>query len=222
MCYFVVCLLLFTACHYPRPDLQKEGMSDQVKDSLTYLAERHYTYNTNFEVQADSVVLERLPVKDSFISLYRGDRVVVAEFAIHPADSVDSVWVKLAHSQEAQGWIREKDLIHSFVPTDSISQFIYLFSDTHASYFVIVFALFMGAYLFRAFRRKQLQMVYFNDIANTARYVNTITSSNLISKTRIRPDYPLIGLTLSYTFNQFKLKNGLSNNSKDLFEGTNH
>lgn len=163
-CYSVVCLLLFTACHYPRPDLQKEGMSDQVKDSLTYLAERHYTYNTNFEVQADSVVLERLPVKDSFISLYRGDRVVVAEFAIHPADSVDSVWVKLAHSQEAQGWIREKDLIHSFVPTDSISQFIYLFSDTHASYFVIVFALFMGAYLFRAFRRKQLQMVYFNDI----------------------------------------------------------
>ena len=133
-CYSVVCLLLFTACHYPRPDLQKEGMSDQVKDSLTYLAERHYTYNTNFEVQADSVVLERLPVKDSFISLYRGDRVVVAEFAIHPADSVDSVWVKLAHSQEAQGWIREKDLIHSFVPTDSISQFIYLFSDTHASY----------------------------------------------------------------------------------------
>ena len=88
LCYSVVCLLLFTACHYPRPDLQKEGMSDQVKDSLTYLAERHYTYNTNFEVQADSVVLERLPVKDSFISLYRGDRVVVAEFAIHPADSV--------------------------------------------------------------------------------------------------------------------------------------
>lgn len=127
-CYSVVCLLLFTACHYPRPDLQKEGMSDQVKDSLTYLAERHYTYNTNFEVQADSVVLERLPVKDSFISLYRGDRVVVAEFAIHPADSVDSVWVKLAHSQEAQGWIREKDLIHSFVPTDSISQFIFIYS----------------------------------------------------------------------------------------------
>lgn len=133
-CYSVVCLLLFTACHYPRPDLQKEGMSDQVKDSLTYLAERHYTYNTNFEVQADSVVLERLPVKDSFISLYRGDRVVVAEFAIHPADSVDSVWVKLAHSQEAQGWIREKDLIHSFVPTDSISQFIYLFIQRYACF----------------------------------------------------------------------------------------
>lgn len=41
--------------------------------------------------------------------LYRGDRVVVAEFAIHPADSVDSVWVKLAHSQEVQGWLRESE-----------------------------------------------------------------------------------------------------------------
>lgn len=66
--------------------------------------------------------------------LYRGDRVVVAEFAIHPADSVDSVWVKLAHSQEVQGWLRESEMMHAFVPTDSISQAIYLFSDTHASY----------------------------------------------------------------------------------------
>ena len=52
----------------------------------------------------------------------------------------------------------------SFVPTDSISQAIHLFSDTHASYFVVIFALFVGVYLLRAFRRKQLQMVYFNDI----------------------------------------------------------
>lgn len=163
-CYSMVSILFFTACHYSRPDLSVEGISDKTKDSLTYLAERHYTYNTNLEVQEDSVALERLPIKDSFVNLYRGDRVVVAEFAVHPADSVDSIWVKLAHSQDVQGWIREKELIHSFVPSDSISQFIYLFSNTHASYFVIVFALFMGAYLFRAFRRKQIQMVYFNDI----------------------------------------------------------
>ena len=29
---------------------------------------------------------------------------------------------------------------------------------------MIIFALFVGVYLFRAFRRKQLQLVYFNDI----------------------------------------------------------
>ena len=112
----------------------------------------------------DSIALERLPIKDTFIQLNKGDKVVVAEFAIHPADSVDSVWVKLAHTQDEQGWIREVDLKRSFVPTDSISQAIHLFSDTHASYFVVIFALFVGVYLLRAFRKKQLQMVYFNDI----------------------------------------------------------
>lgn len=55
-------------------------------------------------------------------------------------------------------------MMQAFVPTDSISQFIYLFSDTHASYFVIIFALFVGAWVFRLFRRKQLKIVYFNDI----------------------------------------------------------
>jgi hypothetical protein len=51
-----------------------------------------------------------------------------------------------------------------YVPTDSISQAIYLFSDTHASYFIVIFALFVAVWLFRAFRRRQLQMVCFNDI----------------------------------------------------------
>lgn len=161
---FPLIAFLLSACHYPHPDLLDENLSATTKDSLTYLYDRHYTYNTNLELRADSVMLERLPVKDAFVTLYKGDRVVVAEFAVHPADSIDSLWVKLAHSQEVQGWVREKELLQSFVPTDSISQFIYLFSDTHASYFVIIFALFVGVYLFRAFRRKQLQMVYFNDI----------------------------------------------------------
>lgn len=47
--------------------------------------------------------MECLPIKDTYIALYKGDRVVVAEFAIHPADSVDSVWVKLAHTQGGAG-----------------------------------------------------------------------------------------------------------------------
>lgn len=164
-----ICVLLFlscclASCHYPRPNLESETMSDKTRDSLTYLYERHYTWNTNLEVQDDSVTIACLPVKDCYNTLYKGDRVVVAEFAIHATDSIDSVWVKLAHSQEVQGWIRESEMMRSFVPTDSISQAIYLFSDTHASYFIIIFALFVAVWLFRAFRRKQLQMVYFNDI----------------------------------------------------------
>lgn len=168
LCYPVVSLLLclsfFSSCHYARPDFSSEEMSQRTKDSLNYLYERHYTRNMNLEVTADSVLLECLPIKDTYIKLYRGDRVVIAEFAIHPADSVDSVWVKLAHAQEEQGWLREKELKMSFVPADSISQAIHLFSDTHASYFIIIFALFVGAYLFRVFRKKQLKIVYFDDI----------------------------------------------------------
>lgn len=159
----LICCSL-ASCHYPRPDLQDEALSTATRDSLTYLYERHYTWDTNLEVQTDSVSLACLPVKDCYNVLHKGDRVVVAEFAVHSADSVDTIWVKLAHSQEIQGWIRESEMMQSFVPTDSISQFIYLFSDTHASYFVIIFALFVAVWLFRAFRRKQLQMVYFNDI----------------------------------------------------------
>ena len=153
----LLCLLLLSSCYYKAPALDSEELSKKTKDSLTYLYERHYTWNTNLEVVDDSISLECLPIKDTFIQLNKGDRVVVAEFAVHPADSVDSVWVKLAHTQDEQGWVREKELKKSFVPTDSISQAIHLFSDTHASYFIIIFALFVGVYLFRAFRRKQLQ-----------------------------------------------------------------
>ena len=139
------------SCHYPRPDSEGEVYSVIRK-------------NANLELYADSVVLELLPVKDTYITLYKGAQVVVAEFAIHAEDSVDSVWVKVAHSQKAQGWLRESELINSFVPVDSISQFIHLFSHTHVSYFVVIVALFIAVYLFRAFRRKQIRMVYFNDI----------------------------------------------------------
>lgn len=164
LCALMLSLFFFSSCHYSRPDFSSEEMSQKTKDSLNYLYERHYTWNTNLELMADSISLECLPIKDTYINLYRGDRVVVAEFAVHPADSVDSVWVKLAHSQDEQGWIREVELKQSLVPTDSISQAIHLFSNTHASYFVVIFALFVGVYLLRAFRRKQLKLVYFNDI----------------------------------------------------------
>ena len=105
----LLCLLLLSSCYYKAPALDSEELSKKTKDSLTYLYERHYTWNTNLEVVDDSISLECLPIKDTFIQLNKGDRVVVAEFAVHPADSVDSVWVKLAHTQDEQGWIREKN-----------------------------------------------------------------------------------------------------------------
>lgn len=155
MKYLASLLLLvigLMSCHYPRPEAGGEEIYSAVHK------------NANLELYADSVVLELLPIKDTYISLYKGAQVVVAELAIHAEDSVDSVWVKVAHSQKAQGWLRQSELTSSFVPIDSISQAIHLFSGTHISYFIVVLALFIAVYLFRAFRKKRIRMVYFNDI----------------------------------------------------------
>ena len=165
---FVYMLLAFvlslSSCHYPQPDLADESLTKDARDSLKYLYERHYTWNANLLVRVDSVDLEAWPVKGRYNRVYKGDRVVVAEFAIHPADSVDSVWVKLAHSEQVQGWIQECDLIRDFVPDDSISEAIFLFSDTHLSYFIIIFALCVVVWLVRAFHLKRWQVMSFNEI----------------------------------------------------------
>ena len=165
LCYLAIAMFFLVSCHYPTlHPTNEEELAQKSIDSLAFLSERHYTYNANFELYADSVLLEGLPIKDAYTTLTKGAHVVVAEFAIHPTDSVDSVWVKLAHNQEIQGWVREKELKEAFVPVDSISQAIYLFSHTYIPYFIITLALFVIVYIVRAFRRKQLQLVYFNDI----------------------------------------------------------
>lgn len=70
--------------------------------------------------------------------------------------------------------------------------------------------------------RKLSATLAFRDVFNSARYVSKITTSDLQSITRIRPNYPLITLTLSYTFKNFKAKTTQRKEDHDLFEGTNH
>jgi outer membrane receptor protein involved in Fe transport len=62
----------------------------------------------------------------------------------------------------------------------------------------------------------------FRDLFNTARYRSDITTANLQSITYIKPLYPLISLTLNYTFNNYKVKSSEAKVDHDLFEGTNH
>ena len=163
--FFIIPLLfLLASCSYPRPDLTGKYLSQQAIDSLQCLYQHHYTSGTNLQATTDSILLECLPVKGSYELLRRGDRVVVAEVAIHPADSIDSVWVKLAHSQDTQGWLRETEMMRKFVPVDSVSQAIHLFSHTHAQYFLIVLAAFTAVWLFRLALRKKTPLVFLDDI----------------------------------------------------------
>lgn len=157
-------LPLLVACHYSAPQTDKWDISQRTRDSLTFFVEHHYTLNTNFEVQADSMKLEQLPVIGEFNQVKQGDRLVVAEFMIQPQDSVDSVWVKVARDQDTQGWVSESELLKQVVPVDSISQCIYWFSDAHSFYFIGVFIFFTLLILLRAFLKEQLRLVYFNDI----------------------------------------------------------
>lgn len=124
---------------------------------------RPYALNSNFEVTADSLMLQQLPLMD-VLAVYKGERLVVAEFMEQPQDSVDSVWVKVARDQETIGWLRERELLENVVPVDPVSQFIHFFSNTHTVVFFVVLALFCVGYLYRAIRKKKLQLVWFNDI----------------------------------------------------------
>ena len=83
---------------------------------------------------------------------------------VQAADTVDSVWVKVARDQETMGWVREGELLKKVVPVDPISQFIHLFSSSHTVAFFVILALFGMGYLYRAVRKKRLQLIWFNDI----------------------------------------------------------
>lgn len=72
------------------------------------------------------------------------------------------------------------------------------------------------------FGRKLSSVLSFRDIFNSARYTSDISTPDLQSVTHIRPKYPVITLTLSYTFNNFKRNTSEGKASHDLFEGTNH
>jgi len=72
-------------------------------------------------------------------------------------------------------------------------------------------------------KNKLTATLSFRDVFNTARYTSNITTADLQSHTRISPKYPLISLSISYTFNQFTLGNNNNRRSShDLFEGTSH
>lgn len=124
-----------------------------------------YKRGTNLVALADTVRLACLPVRDCYSLVMHGERVVIAEWMTQPGESTDSVWVKLAHSEEVQGWVREADMKRDFVPADPVSQFIHAFSHTHLPYFVVVCAVFIALWLVRSLRRREVRQAFMDSLA---------------------------------------------------------
>ena len=159
-------------------------LTAQQLDSISFYTTHHYTQNYNFIVTGDSlVVVAQEPgamavpdvvtvemesdigeqQKDS-ITLYKHERIVVADIATVPTDTIDSVWVKVARDQMTFGWIHENELLARVSPDDPISQFIDFFSDAHLLIFLAFIVVIVAAYGVRHLLRRGAKIVHFNDI----------------------------------------------------------
>ena len=176
---------LMTSCYNQGP-LTSDAwdLTSQQLDSISFYTTHHYTQNYNFVVTGDSLVVvaqqpEDMSVpevvslemqttegemqKDS-ITIHRHERIVVADIKTLPADTIDSVWVKVARDQLTFGWVHEKELLAKVSPDDPISQFIDFFSDAHLLIFLAFGVIVVAIYGVRFLLKRGSKIVHFNDI----------------------------------------------------------
>ena len=167
-------IISLTGCYHRQAKWQQLAnvqFTDHQVDSILFAKTHHYSQNYNFVVEADSLVLTKqmpeeavsqLPT-DSF-SVIKNQILVVADIRILPNDSIDSVWVQLAHEQGMFGWIHEGDMLKAVHPDNPISRFISFFSDVHLLIFLIVIVTLLFAYGMHRLLRHKAYIVHFNDI----------------------------------------------------------
>ena len=185
---FAFCIL-FCSCYNQGP-LTPDAwdLTEKQLDSISFYTTHHYTQGYNFvvskdsllvleqqqemmsvpeilnaEFQAGDVTMPMLSMVDTII-LRKHNRLVVADIKTVPADSIDSVWVKVARDQLTFGWVHESDLLANVSPDDPISQFIDFFSDSHLLIFLGFCVMVGGASGLRRLMRKGAKIVHFNDI----------------------------------------------------------
>ena len=151
----LLCVLLLTSCYHKKP-----------------LTERYYGENYNFIVRTDSIeMISSQPEEEvsnmptDTIVFYKDEQLVVVDFRIMPQDSIDSVWVQVAHDQFTFGWTRESTLLPNVDPDDPISQFISTFSNRHLLIFLLIISVIAAVYVVRIVYRKNARIVHFNDIS---------------------------------------------------------
>lgn len=154
---FFLATLILTSCYYSFPNKNDhwavEGAG--MVDSVNFYIAHHYWTGYNFQT-IDSLELYTAPplaglpdygamANDTIVVKKKKD-LVVARVVYVPSDTLDSVWVKVAHNQLTQGWIRESNLLKRVTPNDPISKFIYHFSTKRSMIFfaLIVFSLIIG------------------------------------------------------------------------------
>jgi len=166
--------LLLTSC-YNKGQLSPDAwdLTQQQLDSISFYTTHHYTQNYNFLVRADSMpIIPQLPAEAlsdmpvDTLMVYKDEHLVVADIMTVPADTVDSIWVKVARDQMTFGWIHEHDMLTAVSPDDPISEFIDFFSDAHLLIFLALVVVVIAAYVILRLNRIQAKLVHFNDIAS--------------------------------------------------------
>ncbi len=165
-------LVLLTACYnqgQQTPDAW--DLTQQQLDSISFYTTHHYTQNYNFQVRADSMaIIKQLPAEAlsempvDTLTVYKHERIVVADITTVPADTIDSIWVKVARDQFTSGWIHEHDMLEAVSPDDPISEFIDFFSDAHLLIFLGLIVLVGAVVVIRKLNIRQAKLVHFNDI----------------------------------------------------------
>ncbi|NDV57195.1 hypothetical protein [Bacteroides sp. 519] len=146
------CLYLLFSCDIP----QARTDDDEISELLPV--------NTNFELLADTFLLEQEFGTESNVELHKGDQVVVAEFSKLTTEDAEFTMIKVANSQEKQGWVVHSMLLDDFVPVDSISQIIHFMSNRYLIYSVISIAFLFLLLLIVPAIKKRIPFIVLNDI----------------------------------------------------------
>ena len=163
--------LLLTGC-YHRESTTPDGWipTEEQMDSISFYTTHHYTHNYNFVVVGDSLqLIMQQPTEavsgmlvDTF-SVYCDDPLVVADIITLPADTVDSVWVRVARDERTMGWVHESQMLKSVAPDNVISRFIDFFSDTHLLIMLAVIVVCLALFVALRLYRRNSYIVHFHD-----------------------------------------------------------
>ena len=141
-------------------------LTPQQKDSLVFRLTHHYSQNFNFLVKADSLTL--VPREGDIIQdtcrVHHGELIAVAEIKTIPGDSIDSVWVKVAHDQTTMGWIPEEELLKGAIPNDQISEMLYAMTNSRGFWMSALLLFGICAYFFHRGESRQLYLLKFGEM----------------------------------------------------------